>query len=314
MSEMKTRILYGSGSLAALVAREFFCEKNKAFCVTRIIPTESASVEASVGFLVDDFSVLEAPWEVWGTGPSEKRKAEVLFRDHLLRSVAVAGAPNDGAVADKELRNVEVVSIDPTQKLLRLESGEELSYDELYWAGSPERLAKLSHLPVPVAKESVGYVGLSVHLVADRKPEAPPFQARRIFLGFKFKSEPFAAVGVRFERGDGSIDARLVLPLLTEDAQDREELAKLATALRREAGKRLEEHGIVVREHQFQFLPSLFTGISRKARSPELAPGLFFVGPELVCDDGLVTAPALAVCRDNTLRALESSLLPETAG
>lgn len=310
---MKNRILYGSGSLAALVAREFFGEKESQFSVTRIIPTESEAVEASVGFLVDDLSVLDAPWEVWGTGPSEKRKLEMLFRDHLLRSVAVPEA-EPVEVRGQERRNVEIVGVDASAKTVRLESGEDLPYDELYWAGSPERLAKLSNLPIPVAKESVGFVGLSVHLVASKRADAPPFEARRIFLGFKFKSEPYAAVGVRYERADGKIDARLVLPLLTEDAQDREELAKLATALRREAGKRLEEHGIVVDEHQFQFLPSLFTGISRKVRSPEVAPGLFFVGPEIVCDDSLVSAPALTVCRDNTLRALETSLLPETAG
>jgi hypothetical protein len=211
-------------------------------------------------------------------------------------------------------QNVEIVAVDPVKRQVRLESGEELSYDELYWAGSPERLRKAANVPVPVASGSEGHVGLSIHLVAERKGETTEVENRRIYLGFKYRSEPYCAVGLRYLRGDGKVDVRLVLPLLAEDAQDREELAKLATALRRETGRRLEELGLSVLEHQFQFLPSLFTGVSRKTRSPEVAPGLFFVGPELVCDDGLVTAPALAVCRDNTLRALETSSLPDSAG
>ncbi len=308
---MKSRILYGSGSLAASVLAELTRDASSLFSVTRIIPSETDAVEESIGFLVDELSVLEAPWETWGTGPSEKRKVETLFRDHLLRSVALR-APEVAHLESKQLRNVEIVSIDAARKTARLESGEEIAYDELYWAGSPERLRKLANVHVPVASEGDGYVGLAIHLLAEKKPDAPRFEARRIFSGFKYRSEPYAAVGVGFERVGGKVDVRLVLPLLMEDAQDREALAKLATALRREASRRLEEQDIVITEHQFQFLPTLFTGLSRKVRSPELAPGLFFVGPELVCDDSLISAPALAVCRDNTLRALESSLVPDS--
>ena len=304
---MKSRILYGSGSLASCVLLELTRDANSLFSVTRIIPSVNNAVEPSVGFVVHDLSVLNAPWEIWGTGPSDKRKRDALLRDHLLRSVAL----REGATpefAGKILNDTEIVAIDPVKKIVCLEAGEDLIYDELYWAGSPERLRKLANVEVPVAKEAEGYIGLAVHLLAEKKPDAPPFEGRRIFSGFKYRTEPYAAVGVRFERADGKVDVRLMLPLLSEDAQDREALAKLATALRREATRRLEELGIRVTQHQFQFLPTLFTGFSRKVRSPEVAPGLFFVGPEFVCDDNLVSAPALDVCRDNTLRALESSL------
>lgn len=312
---MKNRILYGSGALAALVAGELLREREVAFSLTWIIPTETADVEGSLGFLLDDWNVLKAAWETWGTGPSEKRKRDTLFRDHLLRSAALRGtALRERSEAMREWRNVEVVAIDPAKKSLRLESGEQLAFDELYWAGPADRLRKLGNVVVPVAKEGEGYVGLSVHLVAERRPDTPPVEPRRIFLGFKFRSEPYAAVGVRFERSDGRVDTRLVLPLLLEDAQDREELAKLATALRREAGKRLDALGLTIVEHQFQFLPALFAGVSRKVRSPEVAPGLFFLGPEIVCDDSLISAPATTVCRDNTLRALETASLPNSRG
>lgn len=300
---MKNRILYGSGALAASVFRQLTTQDGDSFSITWIFPTESDEVESSVGFVLEDFSVLDAEWETWGTGPSEKRKSDQAFREHLLRSSVLPTAKVEpGAV--KRLENVEIVAVDPVKKTVRLESGEELAYDELFWTASAERLRKVGNLTVPVAAGAEGFVGLGIHLVAET---ATP-SAARLYLGFKYRSEPYAAVGVRYPRADGKLDVRLVLPLLQEDAQDREELAKLATALRREVGRRVEELGATVIEHQFQLLPNLFTGLSRKVRSPEIAPGLFFVGPEIVCDDSLVAAPALAVCRDNTLRALESSV------
>lgn len=194
-------------------------------------------------------------------------------------------------VSDQFLFQHSITEIRPDTKTVLCQTGATFEYDRIIWCHSLTNLLRVwqgDKLPLIQAMKNVGDSMGRINLDWELSSALFPHKNTVVFP-FRYKSFALKALGVQE-------DKRLhwMLFLKKELGEDREEIAKVVRALKRELQKEFAElKALVVGERIGYFSPLSGEGQANLAQQ-EILPGVFYVG-----------AHGFAAGSDESLRSLD---------
>ncbi len=182
-------------------------------------------------------------------------------------------------------KNKSVTGIFAKEKKVVCQDGSEFTYDKLLWCSPYDGLkkayqgdrSKLLYIDTDEARRP-GFL-VSFHSKEPLFPFAKP-----ILFNFRFKDHRLTAFG-NLQSSDNSGNNYWLVTLENKIFDDHEEVAKSVRTFRREWEKEFPELAPNVTCDKIVFLPSLVREPLAEVKSLEVAPDIFYLGPELKLED-----------------------------
>lgn len=218
------------------------------------------------------------------------------------------------SAADNFLTEKQVEKIDLEKKIAYCQDGSEHLFDQLIWCADLKTLFKsVQGAPKTAIKnpkkkeESQG----AIHLELELKNQCIPFSNSVIFP-FRYKDYKLRAIGINDQPSEGtssSVKMHWSVFVERELAEDREEVAKVIRALKRELFKEFQDLKTALVREKIVFQPKVEAHRPSEAKGLELYPGVFYVGAEIHLSDTTMDSSPLDLILENCKR-VESALLP----
>ncbi|NBX68125.1 MAG: hypothetical protein EBR01_04060 [Proteobacteria bacterium] len=200
-----------------------------------------------------------------------------------------------------------VEKIDLAKKIAYCQDGSEFSFDHLLWCADLKSLIKVMDgspkTSIKTSKKNEDSQG-GIHLELELKNQCIPFSNSVIFP-FRYKDYKLRAIGIN-DQASGESETVLKMHWLVfverELAEDREEVAKVIRALKRELFKEFPDLKLALIKEKIVFQPKVETHRSSEAKGLELYPNVFYVGPEVHLSDTTVESSPLDLILENCKR------------
>jgi hypothetical protein len=205
-------------------------------------------------------------------------------------------------------KTVEPINLD--KKTVLCSDGTEYPYERLAWCSDLNGLLKAVNRPSKsIAKrnkkndDSQG----AVHLEMEVQETIFHFKNTVVFP-FRYKDYKLRALGINELRchGDSSVKRiHWIVFIERELSEDREEVAKVLRALKRELTKEFEGLKTLVTKEKIVFYPKTDSYTPLEAKGLELFPDVFYVGPEIQLTDSTIQNSPLDLMLENCKRFQE---------
>lgn len=216
------------------------------------------------------------------------------------------------SIEGKFLTNKEVEKIDLDRKMVTCTDSSEYAFDRLAWCADFKSLQKVVSIPSKLnlkrpkkAEECQG----GVHLEMVVQQPIFPFNNTVVFP-FRYKDYKLRALGMNGEsissQEVSNHKIHWIVFLERELAEDREEVAKIIRALKRELNKEFGDLKTSIIKEKIIFQPKLTSYSPIEAKGLEVYPEIYYVGPELKLADSLVSNSPLDLTLENCKRFQEA--------
>lgn len=203
-----------------------------------------------------------------------------------------------------------VEQIDLEKKIVTCSDGSEHSYERLAWCSDLNGLLKAvnraSKSLTKKTKRNDDFQG-AVHLEMEVRETIFEFKNTVVFP-FRYKDYKLRALGINKLQGHDDNPVKCIHWIVfieRELTEDREEVAKVIRALKRELTKEFEGLKSLVIKEKIVFYPKLESYTPLEAKRLELFPDVFYVGPEVQLTDSTVQNSPLDLTLENCQRFQE---------
>lgn len=215
-------------------------------------------------------------------------------------------------IGEKFLLNKEVELIDVERKLAICTDGSEYAFDKIAWCADFRSLMKVINCTPKInlkrskkAEESQG----GIHLEMIVQDHIFPFKNTVVFP-FRYKDYKLRALGINEETsetaGNPNHKIHWIVFLERELAEDREEVAKVIRALKRELSKEFPDLKALITQEKIVFQPRVTSYTPVETKGLEIVPNVYYVGPELKLADSLISNSPLDLALENCKRFQET--------
>jgi len=257
----------------------------------------------SVGFVKDLCGSIE--WVKVDEHPRERKKGEWVStnNDYIDEEKAFLGNPFyhpaesfdtvvsviKNSIESSFLTEKAVETIDIEKKMVTCQDGSEHPFERLVWCDDLKSLLKATQTSVKVAMKNSRKkddVQGGIHLEMELSNSFIPFSNSVIFP-FRYKDYKLRAVGINDLKAtqNGPSKIHWIVFLERELAEDREEVAKVIRAMKRELQKEFPELKTLVLREKIVFEPKVESYTPAEIKGLELFPGIFYVGSEAQLPD-----------------------------
>lgn len=197
--------------------------------------------------------------------------------DQILEKLA---AP----IQEKFFQQKTVNQIHGDKKTIEFSDGTEQKFEKLFWCSDLSLLFKFwigEPLNTPKASKKASDAPSGVNLTLDL--DSPLFESKNtVVLPFRFKDWKLRALGIPDLNNEG-LPHRLhwMIFLPKELMEDREEVAKCVRTLKRELLKEFPEMAQKTQKEKIVYLPLLSGEEATRWASLEIAPDVFYLGPQV---------------------------------
>ncbi|MBY0372248.1 hypothetical protein K2X33_16325 [bacterium] len=182
----------------------------------------------------------------------------------------------------------QVASVDLANKSLLLVSGEKVAYDKLLWTSTLASLGKATgETPKGIAKKKPPVIETG-GITLDLDTSASLFaQANTVVIPFRYKDHKLKGLGMQapWSGTAGAHSYRFLVFLEDALLEDREELAKVVRAFKRELTRTFPDLEKAESRERIVFHPSLSGEIPVSVRSLEIYPDVVCVGSDLYTEE-----------------------------
>lgn len=257
----------------------------------------------SVGFVKELCGSID--WVKVDEHPQERKKGEWVStnNDYIDEEKAFLGNPfyqpieTFGTVMGAIKQSIEnnfitdksVEKIDVEKKIVTCQDGSEHPFECLIWCDDLKGLLKATQSPPKVGMKNSRKkddVQGGIHLEMELSNSFIPFSNSVIFP-FRYKDYKLRALGINDPKAtpSGASKMHWIVFLEKELAEDREEVAKVIRAMKRELQKEFPELKTVVLKEKIVFEPKVESYTPSEVKGLELFPGIFYVGSEAQLPD-----------------------------
>lgn len=200
-----------------------------------------------------------------------------------------------------ELRK-KVVSVIERDRVVQCEDGSKYLYEKLIWCGPLERLNKArigensTHIRFPRKTEyAPGGINIDLNLCE----EIFPFRNTMV-MRFRFKETVFRALGLvsPYANTPSNQQVHWMLLFHKDILEDKEEVAKIVRALKRELHKEFPELERSLVSERITYMPSVSGEEPVTAKTLEIAPNILYVGPQIDSQGKLEISNLDLVCQN----------------
>ena len=182
-----------------------------------------------------------------------------------------------------------VEKIDVEKKIVTCQDGSEHPFERLIWCDDLKSLLKASQTNPKVGMKNPRKkddVQGGIHLEIELSSSFIPFSNSVIFP-FRYKDYKLRALGINDPKTtpNGTSKMHWIVFLERELADDREEVAKVIRAMKRELQKEFPEFKTAVLKEKIVFEPKVESYTPSEVKGLELFPGIFYVGSEAQLPD-----------------------------
>ncbi len=285
----------------------------------------------TVGLLKDLCESID--WIKIDEQPRERKKGEWITstNNYIDEELAFLGNPFyrptestavvldmiKNSVRDLFLMEKNVEKIDLNKRIVYCQNGSEYEFDHLAWCANLKSLTKIVQVTPKIAIKNQRKKDNSqggIHLEMELNNPLISFSNSVIFP-FRYKDYKLRAIGINDSKPLSAAESykmHWLVFLERELAEDREEVAKIIRAMKRELQKEFPELKTAPLREKIVFQPKVETHSPSEAKSLELFPGVFYVGPEIQLTDTLVNSSPWDITLENCKR-VENMLAQTTA-
>jgi len=283
----------------------------------------------SIGLLKNIFQSIE--WAKVDGQPLERKKGEwiITSSDFIDEEKAFLGNPFYRPTANSEVvlnemksgisasflieKNVEKIELE-TRKAY-CQDGSEFEFENLLWCADLKTLFKTvkgnPKISIKTPKKQEDSQG-GIHLEIELSNCCIPLSNSFVFP-FRYKDYKLRAIGINDQpQGEGSQVFKMHWLVFVERelAEDREEVAKVIRALKRELLKEFEDLKSASLREKIVFQPKVNNHSSLETKGLELYPGIFYVGPEVHLPGSVTTGSPLDLVIENCKRVEDTLFQP----
>jgi len=179
-----------------------------------------------------------------------------------------------------------VTSIFPVEKKIELQDGTSYHYENLIWCSSLSHLNKMwqgDRTPLHKIMKKGNVARGGIDLEWELSTELVELGNTLIFP-FRFKEHKLRALGIQEQTLEGKFLFHLMVFLDEEISEDREEVAKCLRTMRREFEKEFPSLKGCINSEKIVYVPEVSGENATKAKSLEIVPSLYYVGPQIHLD------------------------------
>lgn len=277
--------------------------------------------DTSVGFLNDICDSVG--WDKVDDQPKERKKGEWtnISSEFIDEELAFLGNPVyqpkesfdniferlRNPIQDYFTKEKTVEKIDLDRKVVTCIDGTEFPYEILVWCADLRGLLKVTQsAPKNIGKtqkKKEDHQG-GIHLEMELSQPLIPF-ANSVVFPFRYKEFKLRAIGLNdssTQQGAGPIKMHWIVFIERELAEDREEVAKVIRALKRELQKEFPELKTLGLKEKIVFEPSVESYTPTEIKGLELFPSVFYVGSQGQLPDTSVKSSPLDLTIENCKR------------
>jgi hypothetical protein len=213
-------------------------------------------------------------------------------------------------VGDQFRLRAAVTKIDPNAKELELLSGEKIKFEKIFWCCDLRQLTRIwqgEKVGLQKILKKLNDPTKGINLDLELKKPLVTVQSTIVFP-FRFKEKKMRAFGVGETPTTEGQTLHWLLPLENDFADDHEEVAKCLRTLKREIEKEFPEIKENLVAERIVYLSSASSEIPSEVKSPEILPGLFYLGPQILIEESSESLRDLDVVLQN-LKFIRNSLL-----
>ncbi len=214
------------------------------------------------------------------------------------------------SIAHKFQTEKEVEIIDTDKRMVTCTDGTQYFYEKMAWCADLKSLLKIVKTPAKISfkksKKNEDSQG-GIHLELEVTNALFPFQGSVVFP-FRYKDYKLRALGMSAPNATSNSSSQKVhwiVFLERELAEDREEVAKVIRALKRELLKDFPELKPLITKEKIVFHPKLDSYTATEVKGLELFPSIFYIGSEIKLSDSLVSNSPLDLTLENCKRFQE---------
>ena len=211
-------------------------------------------------------------------------------------------------------KNIERIDLD--KKTVLCKDGTEFYFECIAWCSGLRALLSAVNLSSKVnlkkARKNDDFPG-GIHLEMKLSKSLTPF-LNSMILPFRYKDHKLRALGLRdlsTLSEENTHRIQWLVFLERELSDDREEVAKVIRALKRELQKEFPEIKNSLLKEKIIFQPKMDSFTPFEVKGLELFPGVFYVGPEVHLADAMANGSPLDVTIDNC-KWFQMGLTPAT--
>lgn len=218
----------------------------------------------------------------------------------------------EGVKESYQLRN-SVTAVDPAARTIECLDGKKFHYENLFWCSSLSHLNRLwkgdrAALQRVMKKGTEARGGIDVEWELTER--LVPLDNTLVFP-FRFKDHKLRALGIQEEVQSGQVLFHVMVFLDEEINDDREEVAKCLRTMRREMEKEFPELKQRIKNEKIVYLPEVSGERATGSKGLELAPHLFYVGPQISLEENETEVTNLDLIAKNCV-AMEHLLFDKT--
>jgi len=262
----------------------------------RILKTDTVSLLTE---LVPEVNWLTTEAEVQERIKGEFSPIRDLYSEaekfYLTSTLFTPSAPFDqilgklaAPVQERFHQQKTVTQVHGDTKTLEFSDGTEQKFEKLFWCSDLSLLFKLwvgEPLSAPKASKKAAEMPSGVNLTFDL--DSPLFESKNtVVLPFRFKDFKLRALGIP-DLNDEGLPHRLhwIMFLPKELMEDREEVAKCVRTLKRELLKEFPELTQKTKREKIVYLPVLSGEETAHWASLEIAPDIYYLGPQIYLNE-----------------------------
>lgn len=282
-------------------------------------------LDKSVGVLKDICETID--WTKVDEQPRERKKGDWVTpnSEFIDEEKSFLGNPfyrpnaTSDIVVDEIRKNIQqyfatekaVEKIDLEKRVACCQDGSEFQFDQIFWCADLKSLTKVvqgspkTALKSPKKKEDAQG---GIHLEMELKQQSVP-GSNSIIFPFRYKDYKLRAIGINdlnLGKNEQSLKMHWLVFVERELAEDREEVAKVIRALKRELLKEFPELKTAIIRERIVFQPRVDAHTPSEAKALELYPGVFYVGPEVHLADSPLDASPWDLIVENCKRVEET--------